>query len=89
LRQIRIAARLGDILVGLLVIALLAAAAFGAWRLYQGLTTSCIRVRHGTDCLATEPFSYGFSMLMTAFGCLTALGSAGFITYLRINERPD
>ena len=80
--------RVGDAALALLVVSLLAAGAFGSWRLYQGLTTSCIRVRYGYDCLSDEPWNYAFCVLTTALGAMAGLGSATFIGYLRIYERP-
>jgi ABC-type microcin C transport system permease subunit YejB len=88
LKRLRLPFWIGDVLVALLVIGLLAAGAFGSWKLFQGLTTSCIRARYGNDCLPDEPWSYAFSMLATALGAMAALGSATFITYLRVRERP-
>jgi hypothetical protein len=78
---------ISDVLVGMVVLGLLAAGVFGGLRVYHGLTTACIRARYGFDCLSDEPWWFIGSMLVTALGGLSALGSAAFIVYLRIHER--
>jgi hypothetical protein len=88
LKRPRMPLSIGDVPTALVVIGLLAAGSFGLWRLYQGLTTFCIRLRYDYDCLPDEPWSFTFSMVINAVSALAALGSATFIAYLRICERP-
>ena len=87
LRRLHTPSWIGDVLVGFVVLGLLATAVLGASRVYGGLTTACIPVRYGVDCLRDEPWGFMFSLLASGLGGLCALGSAAFIVYLRIYER--